>query len=97
MINMVIKGKVINKDWVDKSDELCAVMVLRVSCYALSARSEHNVEVWFPKYMKNRVSWFLNTDVSYVMIVASAVSPCRTKYSGDIQPLFSVLATDIDR
>lgn len=97
MINMVLKGKVINKDWDSKADALCAVMVLRVSCYALGDRAEHDVEVWFPKHMKQRVSWFLNTDVSYVMVVANAVSVCRTVYKGDKQPLFSVLASDIDR
>lgn len=97
MLNMVFKGQVLDKFEVNGSEHVCAGMMVRVTTFALGQQQSFNVEVWFPHHMKKRISWFMNTDVKYVMIIAKSMTKVASTSAKFEQPLIAVLADDIDR
>lgn len=97
MLNIVVKGRVLDKAEVNGSDVVCAMMLLEVNTFAAGQAQTVTVEVWFPHFMKKRVAWFLATDVKYVMVIANCMTEVKSKVTKFQTPLVSLLAIDIDR
>lgn len=97
MLNMVIKGRVLDKQEIASSEHVCAMMLLEVTTFSLGAPATFTVEVWFPHFMKKRVAWYLTADVKYVLVVATSITAPQSKVEKFQPPVVAVLASDIDR